>query len=82
MPQANCSVILPSLTPDPHATVDAVFAQGGTVMLADTHTLKALEGMEAPGSLRTGLVKVGSGEALGLKPPVAWSGVSFTAVGK
>ena len=78
-------------------TAAALETYGGTILLADSHTLKALEEEEAPASsghqqgpssfvappsLRGGFVKVGSGEALGAAPPREWSGVPLTTVGK
>mmetsp|Transcript_32094 Transcript_32094/g.63986 ORF Transcript_32094/g.63986 Transcript_32094/m.63986 type:complete len:303 (+) Transcript_32094:13-921(+) len=75
------SVVLPSPKPDPDSTLAAIRNSGATVLLADTHTLKALEGTAAPASLRGGLVKVGSGEVLGAADPVLWGELPFATVG-
>ena len=87
----SATLLLPSPTPSAAHTAAALEAHAATVLLADTHTLKALNaadddddggGFKPPSSLRGGFVKVGSGEALGAGPPVDWSGVPLTTVGK
>ena len=90
--QSRATLLLPSPTPSAAHTAAALEAHAATVLLADTHTLKALNaaadddggggGFKPPSSLRGGFVKVGSGEALGAGPPVDWSGVPLTTVGK
>ena len=69
------------------ATMDAMGNEKCTLMLADSHTLKALPaGLEKPPEgmerFRGGLTKIGSGDAIGLGEPRTWAGVGFKTVGK
>ena len=89
--RAGATVVLPSLAGGPEraaeSTARAMIDEKCALMLADSHTLKALpggldtppEGMEA---FRGGLTKVGSGDAVGLGEPRMWAGVPFHTVGK
>jgi acyl-CoA synthetase (AMP-forming)/AMP-acid ligase II len=76
------AVVLPSPKPNPAFTLAAVENSGATILFADTHTLKALDGSPTPPGLRGGLVKVGSGEVLGAAEPVMWGNVPFATVGE
>jgi len=85
--ESGASIILPSPTPDAAETLDALISYEATVLYADSHTLEALQWMARPGqlelpNLRGGLLKIGSGEALGAEPAVEWLGVGLTTVGK
>ena len=79
---SGSTLVLPSPTPEPAHTLSALEEHGATILVADTHSLKALAGERAAASLRGGFVKVGSGDMLGLGNPVEWSGVGLTTVGK
>ena len=81
---SSCTLLLPSPTASAEHTVAALESNGGTVLLADTHTLKALEtsGFNAPPTLRGGFVKVGSGDIIGAGPPAQWCDVRLATVGK
>jgi len=83
---AGASIVLPSPTPDPHATLAALKEEECTVLFADSHTLKTFTPMglakaDLP-ALRTGLIKVGSGEAFGLGEPRLLAGTELVTVGK
>ena len=88
---AGATVVLPSLAGGAEAaaaaTMDAMANEKCTLMLADSHTLKALPaGLEKPPEgmerFRGGLTKIGSGDAIGLGEPRTWAGVGFKTVGK
>ena len=87
---SGAAVVLPSLAGGAEsaaaATMAAMADEKCTLMLADSHTLKALpQGLDAPPpgleSFRGGLTKIGSGDAIGLDTPRTWAGVPFTTVG-
>ena len=64
---SGSSIVLPSPTPDPTLLMDALRNQLVTLLVADTHLtvkLNEMRGGETFQSLRGGLVKVGSGEAI------------------
>ncbi|XRB01661.1 AMP-binding domain-containing protein [Pycnococcus provasolii] len=74
-------------------TADVIATEGVTQLFGDTHTLRALQDVEAPAShhLRTGVIKIGSGsdflddvrETPGDDAiPLSWAGTSFHAMGK
>jgi acyl-CoA synthetase (AMP-forming)/AMP-acid ligase II len=81
---AGAALVLPSPTPDAAATLAAVRDERCSILLADSHTLKALSDVqrEQVPSLRGGLSKVGSGEAFGLGEPRVFAGVALVTVGK
>ena len=85
---AGSAVVLPAALADSSATAAALRDEQCTVLLTDTHLMRALdtlpetESSAAAASLRTGLVKVGSGEQFGLGEGYAWAGTPFTTVGK
>ena len=78
-------------------TLQVLSDVGATVLLGDTHTLKAMPRPPPAGvdlSLRTGVIKIGSGSSFldgiteapaakgGEATPLEYGGVSFYAVGK
>mmetsp|Transcript_22920 Transcript_22920/g.71411 ORF Transcript_22920/g.71411 Transcript_22920/m.71411 type:complete len:176 (-) Transcript_22920:278-805(-) len=63
-------------------TRDALVSAQCSVLVGDSHTIKALEPLGAPRglNLRTGLIKVGSGTEV-LERTVSWAGVTFATMG-
>lgn len=89
--RAGATVVLPSLAGGAAAAAEATLAamaeERCSLMLADSHTLRALpQGLDAPPAgleaFRGGLTKVGSGDGVGLDEPRTWAGVPLTTVGK
>ena len=81
---SGASLVLPAPTPSADGTLQAL-EEGCTVPYADTHTLKALMALEIensiPASFRSGLVKVGSGDDIGLGEARVWEGRDLITVG-
>eukprot|EP01045_Picozoa_sp_COSAG04_P028263 COSAG04_NODE_4343_length_2147_cov_5.434082_1_plen_256_part_00 len=81
---SGASLVLPAPTPSAEGTLQAL-EEGCTVLYADTHTLKALMALEIensiPASFRSGLVKVGSGDGIGLGEARVWEGRDLITVG-
>ena len=83
---SGASLVLPAATPSAEGTRQAL-EEGCTVLYADTHTLKALMALEIensqsiPASFRSGLVKVGSGDGIGLGEARVWEGRDLITVG-
>ena len=79
----GAALVLPSATPCAEATQLAL-EDGCSVLYADSHTLAAMDGIadhRLP-TLRTGLVKIGSGDAIGLGEPRPLGGSNLVTVGK
>jgi acyl-CoA synthetase (AMP-forming)/AMP-acid ligase II len=94
---AGSTVVLPGPEKDPNTTLRALDDEGCTVFLTDTHDLVNLRPLRlsgptslpwwasasgSEGALRTGLVKIGSGDELGKAPLESWCGVPLVSVGK
>ena len=86
--QGKSAIVLPSLEGGTEAaaanTAQAMSSEKCTLLLADSHVLKALPAA-APDGLdvfRGGLTKIGSGDAVGLGEPRAVWGKALTTVGK
>lgn len=81
---SGASVVLPSPTPDPTLLMDALRDQLVTLLVADTHLtvkMNEMRGGEIFQSLRGGLVKVGSGEAIVTTVGMEVAGCQFDTVG-
>ena len=93
---SGSTLVLPGSGKDPNTTVRALDEEGCTVFLTDTHDLAKLRQLQlsgrtlipwwasaggSEGALRAGLVKVGSGDVLGMAPLDAWCGVPLTSIG-
>eukprot|EP00936_MAST-01D_sp_MAST-1D-sp1_P002217 g2217.t1 len=82
------TVVLPAALADSSATAAALRDEQCTVLLTDTHLMRALdtlpetESLAASANLRTGLVKIGSGEQFGLGEGYAWADTRFVTVGR
>ena len=86
--QGKAAIVLPSLEGGAESaaanTVETMVQEKCTLLLADSHVLKALplappDGAEA---FRGGLTKIGSGDGVGLGEPRAVWGKALTTVGK
>ena len=86
--QGRSAVVLPSLQGGTEAaaasTAQAMAEEKCTLLLADSHVLKALPAAAPDGlaAFRGGLTKIGSGDAIGLGEPRAVWGKALTTVGK
>ena len=84
--QGRSAVVLPSLQGGTEAaaasTAQAMAEEKCTLLLADSHVLKALPAAAPDGlAARGGLTKIGSGDAIGLGEPRAVWGKALTTVG-
>ena len=89
--RSGATLVLPSATPGNSGdTLAAITDHGCTVLYADTHTLKgmlseeeaAAGNLDLPEAFRGGLVKIGSGERIGLAEPRLVDGRELMTVGK
>jgi hypothetical protein len=86
--QGKSAIVLPSLEGGTEAaaanTAQAMSLEKCTLLLADSHVLKALPAAAPDGldAFRGGLTKIGSGDAVGLGEPRAVWGKALTTVGK
>jgi hypothetical protein len=86
--QGKSAIVLPSLEGGTEAaaanTAQAMSSEKCTLLLADSHVLKALPAAAPDGldAFRGGLTKIGSGDAVGLGEPRAVWGKALTTVGK
>jgi len=79
---SEATIVLPGTTPDVTSTMAALQDLECTVLFADTHTYKTLPQDAVLPKLRTGVVKIGSGEGFGLADPRRFAGIDLVTVGK
>jgi len=81
---AGGTLVLPP-SKDAEVVLQAIQDHHATVLLCDTHIIKAFQEMNMSSdsaSLRAGVVKVGSGNTFQMGPPILWSNTSFITIGK
>jgi len=79
---SEATIVLPGTAPEASSTMAALQELECTVLFADTHTYNTLPQEAVLPKLRTGVVKIGSGEAFGLAEPRMFAGVELHTIGK